>query len=590
MKRFSEFKIVLLLLLLITLFGALLRTNGFFVSPPSLFIDEADAGYQAYSLLLTGKDYFGNPPGAHLQSFADMRAPLYIYTAIPTVALFGLTPLGVRLPAEIFGILTIPLFFFLGREFLTGQSTRQKNIFGLLCALFLAVLPWHIHYSRMAFEATLLLFLLSGGLLLFLRWAQNHKIWQLILSLVAFLLTAYTYNTAKLFIPLLALSLLFIYKGQIFSLSKKQFLAAVFIVGIFGFPLLIDVVLGQGGARFSVLSVFADKNSIGPYEHLQWLSSYSAPIFPLTFVHPVTLSHLFLNQATNIFSEITTSYLTTFSPQFLMFSGDHNLRQNIPLSGEAGITLSLLFYFGFITWKSFPDKRTKLLLGSLLFLAPLPSAITREGEFHATRLFLLILPLVPLAAFGLLKVVTGLKSSRSRYLFLALLIGMLGWEIARDQFIRLTVYPNQAFDSWNYGWQDNISELMKLKDSYDLVLVDDLNGTPVQTFTAFYTNLDPTNFAQAVRQPQEKEVYGIPVKMYYPTQIGYGELQPVILNKAQPQKILMLLPAIKLDNKGYSNIKIVATTKGPLGNPLYYFATNSLVGTDSIGVIRNSNN
>ena len=131
---------------------------------------------------------------------------------------------------------------------------------------------------------------------------------------------------------------------------------------------------------------------------------------------------------------------------------------------------------------------------------------------------------------------------------------------------------------------------MKLKDSYDLVLVDDLNGTPVQTFTAFYTNLDPTNFAQAVRQPQEKEVYGIPVKMYYPTQIGYGELQPVILNKAQPQKILMLLPAIKLDNKGYSNIKIVATIKGPLGNPLYYFATNSLVGTDSIGVIRNSNN
>src|SRR3989344_5707483 len=71
--------------------------------PVSLFGDELDVGYQAYSILQTGRDYQGNFMPLHFHSLAEWRTPLYIYSAVPTVALFGITPYGVRLPAAFFG-------------------------------------------------------------------------------------------------------------------------------------------------------------------------------------------------------------------------------------------------------------------------------------------------------------------------------------------------------------------------------------------------------------------------------------------------------------------------------------------------------
>ncbi len=79
--------------------------------PVSLFGDELDVGYHAYSILKTGKDYSGNSWPLHFQSLAEWRTPLYLYSAVPTVALFGISPLGVRLPAAIFGVLGIFAFY-----------------------------------------------------------------------------------------------------------------------------------------------------------------------------------------------------------------------------------------------------------------------------------------------------------------------------------------------------------------------------------------------------------------------------------------------------------------------------------------------
>ncbi len=47
--------------------------------PPSLFGDELDVGYQAYSILKTGRDYMGNFLPIDIQSFAEYRTPLFIY-------------------------------------------------------------------------------------------------------------------------------------------------------------------------------------------------------------------------------------------------------------------------------------------------------------------------------------------------------------------------------------------------------------------------------------------------------------------------------------------------------------------------------
>ena len=82
------------ILVLIILFASFLRLYKLSVNPVSLFGDELDLGYQAYSILHTGRDYYGNFMPIHFHSLAEWRTPLYLYSAVPTVAVFGISLLG----------------------------------------------------------------------------------------------------------------------------------------------------------------------------------------------------------------------------------------------------------------------------------------------------------------------------------------------------------------------------------------------------------------------------------------------------------------------------------------------------------------
>src|SRR5690349_14681775 len=105
-----------LVLLLIVILGSFFRLWKLGSVPVSLFGDELDVGYHAYSILKTGQDYSGNFMPLHFQSLAEWRTPLYLYSAVPTVAAFGINAWGVRLPAALFGIATIPMLYLLVKE------------------------------------------------------------------------------------------------------------------------------------------------------------------------------------------------------------------------------------------------------------------------------------------------------------------------------------------------------------------------------------------------------------------------------------------------------------------------------------------
>src|SRR3990167_4100065 len=156
--------------------------------PVALFGDEMDVGYQAYSILKTGKDYYGNSFPIHFHSLAEWRTPLYLYSAVPTVAMWGISPLGVRVPAAVFGVLGIYGLYLLIKELFDNEKVA------LISALVLAVSPWHVQYSRAGFEVTELLGLLVFGILFFHKGLKNGK--YLWVSGVCFSLTPLVYSTA----------------------------------------------------------------------------------------------------------------------------------------------------------------------------------------------------------------------------------------------------------------------------------------------------------------------------------------------------------------------------------------------------------
>ena len=135
----------------IIILGFILRVVALNRFPVGFTPDEASFGYDAYSLLQTGKDQWGNTFPVVLKSFGDFKAPLYSYLAVPFVALLGLTKEAVRLPNVLVGIGAILV------TYLVVKKLTDEKI-GLMAAFLLAISSWHIMMSRGAFEANLTTF------------------------------------------------------------------------------------------------------------------------------------------------------------------------------------------------------------------------------------------------------------------------------------------------------------------------------------------------------------------------------------------------------------------------------------------------
>ena len=178
--------------LLITALGALLRFYALGQVPVGLNQDEASAGYDAWALLNYGIDRCGNSWPVLLEAWGSGQNVLYSYLVMPFIALMGLSELSLRLPAAIFGTLTLVVAWLLGRK-CRGEG------FGLCLMFFLAVNPWHIMMSRWALESNLLPFFLLTGV--YFTAASREREWLLLPAAVSFGLSLYAYGTAFFFLP-----------------------------------------------------------------------------------------------------------------------------------------------------------------------------------------------------------------------------------------------------------------------------------------------------------------------------------------------------------------------------------------------------
>ena len=191
----------------------MLRVWALDQSPPSLDPDEVSIGYNAWSLARTGRDEYGHTLPLTFRAFGEYKRPAYIYAAVPGLALLGPTPHAVRLPAAVFGALSVPLLY--GVAVLLLRSWRA----GLCGALLLAVSPWHLQFTRAAREASLLvlaILLLAYALLKAWHARPTERFrggpWYLCAGL-AFLLALYDYPGALVFAPLFVVVLARCYWG-----------------------------------------------------------------------------------------------------------------------------------------------------------------------------------------------------------------------------------------------------------------------------------------------------------------------------------------------------------------------------------------
>ena len=143
--------------------------------------DETDVALQAQSLSINGRDYRGNFLPTYIQSFAESRAPLLMYFTVPSIKLFGVNTYSLRLIPLLFGILSIYL------TYLLVIDLSKSPILSLGTAFSLTISPWHIHYSRMSYEVTLLISLILLGIIFFRRYLKRPRLLTQILFILFFL-------------------------------------------------------------------------------------------------------------------------------------------------------------------------------------------------------------------------------------------------------------------------------------------------------------------------------------------------------------------------------------------------------------------
>ncbi|MCX6704460.1 MAG: glycosyltransferase family 39 protein, partial [Candidatus Woesebacteria bacterium] len=299
---------------LILLIAFFLRFYKLTSDPPSLNWDEVSIGYNAYSILKTGRDEWGQLLPVHFKSYGEYKLPAQIYASIPGIAVFGLNELGVRITPVIYGTLTILLLYFLTKKIF------ENEWIALVASFLLAISPWHIQLTRASFESSFSVFWVTLGAWLFIKGFTNKKYW--FWSIVPFVISIYTYNATRVFTPLFLIALLLIYRRDILKNTKIWVLSLlVFLVSMI--PLASFVISGEATARLKLVSIIDDPGFALRINEARGNTRLPEP-----------LPRLIHNKITHYVYVFVGNYLSHFTPDFLFISGAGHKQQHVQGIGE----------------------------------------------------------------------------------------------------------------------------------------------------------------------------------------------------------------------------------------------------------------
>lgn len=567
------------LLIFILFFAAWLRFYRLDSIPPSLYSDEADQLYNAYSILMTGKDEHGQFIPVSFRSFGDWKPPLQTYVMVPFVWILGPTEIAARLPSALAGLGIIILTYVLVQILL--EQKMYKNKIALLAAFSLSVAPWHILQSRAAMLVMIALFFYEAGVVTFikgvtdssssgafLRFTQDKPFRPpprgfsgelfLIVSLPLLALSTYAYYGMRIVVPLTILLLLFMHMKSIVSRFKVLLISAIISLVIL-LPLGItflqepDVVLG----RARTVSVFYDQG----INLRRWELTTSD-----AFKSPLWLTRFFHNNYYLYGKDIVKRFFSHFELDYLFVKGDGAQPFQIL---NMGILLAVDFFLlpiG-IYWLIRNYAKWKFFAG-VWIIAIAPAALTFLTP-ASNRTFSASVPIAIVSASGLYALhrlsINNIFHIRINAAVISILVAMSFAFFIKQYFI---VIPLEHANWWNWGWKEVSYYLKSVEDKYDNLIVYD-RGMPYIYF-ALYQNKNP------------QYVFQNTVRTYHPDQFGFEHVDSLgkylfnyekdwkdLRENMLPKSLYVVPSDLAPENRNY-----IHAISYPDGKPAFYFFEN----------------
>ncbi|MGE3498538.1 MAG: ArnT family glycosyltransferase [Candidatus Binatia bacterium] len=486
--------------------------------PAGLYCDEAANGYNAYAIGTAGIDENGTAWPLYVWSFrVSYKNPIFIYAAILPVKAFGLSAFSVRITAALFGVATVWALFCLGRA-LYGPWV------GFWSALLLAVSPWHLHFSRIAFELIAFPFLFTVACTFLVRFTQGRRTLPAAFALCA--LCVYAYAPAVLFVPLFLAGFVLLYARELLR-HWRQTLIAIAVAGALLAPAAAFFAREAGtGTQYFRQTTYIDT---------------SQPWRPQL-------------------ERFAENYGKFFSAQFLVHEGDPLQRHAVRGFGELYPVYVPLLFFGAATALLRGGRFGALLLW---WLALYPVAPSLMNEIPSASRGIIGIPVFCLlSGLGLaaaLRVLRWIAPRRRWGLALqaagaAAVCAVLAAQVhryLRAYFVEYPTYAALTPGGFQFGYRDVIAYMESQRSEYDLLLLSYTDANQPLVFAQFYRALDPREWAGR-------------------RDAGYVVARPEAFNPAPAQRVLAALHPNDTDL--YSDLNVKRLVEAPGGKLAFVIA------------------
>ncbi len=475
MNIFKKINFALVLVILIALFLRFYQLGNI---PAGLLNDEANAGYDAYSLLLTGRDQWNNfLPVNNFIGFGDFQPPIHRYSSLIPIFLFGLNEFSIRFISALAGVLSTAVLYFLVKKLI-----NQKAAF--FSALLLAVMPWAVGLNRIGHESNLAILFLLIALFFGLLQKSPKSLFYCVFFLS---LTMYTYSAYILYAPLVLIVVLYLnYKKE----KGYRYLLKPLIL----FLIIISPIIFQKNSalvRFSQVGLTTNINSIGLINNLndergQCLNLFNPIICKITDNKGILFTSTFVK-----------NYLSHFSPNFLYINGTATQFSILPKRGLDYLFNFLPLIIGVTFFlKNGRPRKLNVALIILFLLSPLPDSFTSDGNYTRTSIMQPFLALF--GGLGIYYVFDILKERKKlRYLLTTIFVLVISFSSVSFFVIYTTYFKNNYSIFSQYGYKDLMEKTYFLKNDYDRIYISKhLNDAKQYIYYLFYNKYDPSSFQQ----------------------------------------------------------------------------------------------
>lgn len=450
--KFTKEKTVLAVILLLATSVRFWRLSSI---PNGFYIDEAAIGYNAYSLLLTGRDEWGKFLPIFLKSFDAYSSPLYAYLTTVPIKLFGLSIFSVRVLSAFSGVASVYVFYLL----LKSIKVFKSKLSAYIGVFLFAMSPWSIFFSRGAYEANLALLLLLVSALLLIRATRDRSF--LVLAFFVLGVSAYAYQAERLLSAVIVLgtNIYFATKPN----SKKYLVWANILYFLVLTPQISLLFTKSFASRASGL--FYSDLIVSESQKIMYLPSHVSKVLVLV-------------------REFLSRFMSYISPKNIFFSPDPDLQRSLPELSVLFPWMVIPFGYGLhVVYKNYNKYVLLSLLGALFISIP---ALTRD-PFSTLR----SLQLLPIYIFIITLGVDRLLSQKYKltFLFVVVVLALSTISLCRSYFVLFRV---ERAEVWGYGYDQVASFALENPDRH--IVIDTSRIKPPYILLTFYMKYPPAEF------------------------------------------------------------------------------------------------